>query len=287
LALGRLAVLVGAVAATAAVVGAAIVVVRRVVPAPGQGAAVARQVSTHRAPTAATAAAPPTVNRSPSPALTLPFDGVWGVVQGFDSGETHHGYAAFALDFTPPQDVAQFARLVHPRLQDFACFGRPVLAPADGQVVRVATGFPDLPPYANPVKPKVKPNAKRSRRGDSDSGSGSGNFVIIQHADRVYTELVHLQAGSVRVAVGDHVRRGQPIGACGNSGNARTPHLHLGLLSSIDPITTVRLALTSYEVRDPRDPNPTRWIPGDGEPKQGQWVRPTARQPSASDSSGR
>ena len=250
LAVRRLAVLVGAVAATAAGVGAA-----------------------------AVSPVPPGAPSPAAPALTLPFDGVWGVVQGFDSGETHHGYAAFALDFAPPQDVAQFARLVHPRLQDFACFGRPVLAPADGRVVRVVSGLPDLPPYNKPAKPKA-----RRRRG---SDSGSGNFVIIQHADRVYTELVHLQAGSVRVAVGDRVRRGQPIGACGNSGNARTPHLHLGLLSSIDPITTARLPLTSYEVRDPRDPDPTRWIPGDGEPKQGQWVRPTARQPSASDSSGR
>jgi hypothetical protein len=112
--------------------------------------------------------------------------------------------------------------------------------------------------------------------------------VIIQHAEHVYSELVHLQAGSVRVAVGDSVRRGQPVGACGNSGNARTPHLHLGLLSSIDPITTARLPLTGYEVRDPGDAgNADRWIPGDGEPKEGQWVRPAARQSSARQSSAR
>ena len=80
---------------------------------------------------------------APALKLTLPFDGVWGVVQGFDSGDTHTGYAAFALDFAPPQDVGQFAHLAHPRLADFACYGRPILAPADGTVVRVAAGFPD------------------------------------------------------------------------------------------------------------------------------------------------
>lgn len=94
-----------------------------------------------------------------APPLTLPFDGVWGVVQGFDSGETHHGYAAFALDFAPPQDVGQFARLVHPRLEDFACYGRPVLAPADGQVVRVATGFPNLRPTPRSIRPP-RPGAR-------------------------------------------------------------------------------------------------------------------------------
>ena len=185
--------------------------------------------------------------------LTLPFEGTWGVVQGFDGSGTHHGYAAFALDFAPPQDVEQFARLPQPRLQDFACWGRPVLAPADGRVVRVASGFPDLRPYA-----------KAPRR------SGGGNFVIIQHAPHLFSELVHLQARSVRVAVGQEVRRGQVIGACGNSGNARTPHLHLGLLTSISPITTGRARLSRYEVRGADG----RWVPGDGEPREGQWVRP-------------
>jgi murein DD-endopeptidase MepM/ murein hydrolase activator NlpD len=185
--------------------------------------------------------------------LTLPFDGVWGVVQGFDSGDTHRGYAAYALDFAPPQDVAGFARLAHPRLTDFACYGRPVLAPADGTVVRIATTFPDLAPYARAHK-KV----------------GGGNFVIIQHAPAIFSELVHLQAGSVLVAVGQKVRRGQPVAACGNSGNARTPHLHLGLLTSITPIATGRMKLSGYEVRGADG----RWTPGDGEPKEGQWLRP-------------
>jgi murein DD-endopeptidase MepM/ murein hydrolase activator NlpD len=184
--------------------------------------------------------------------LALPFDGTWGVLQGFDSGETHTGYAAYALDFAPPQRPVPLARVRHPRLGDFACYGRPILAPADGTVVRVATGFRDLPPYAG----------ARLQVG--------GNFVIIQHAPAVYTELVHLMAGSVRVKVGATVRRGQPIARCGNSGNATTPHLHLGLLSSITPITTARMSLSRYQVLGPEG----AWIPGDGEPQKGQWLRP-------------
>jgi len=211
---------------------------------------------------------------APAPVLTLPFDGVWGVLQGFE-GETHHGYAAYAIDFAPPQDVGAFARLAHPQLRDFACYGRPVLAPADGRVVRVATRFPDLPPYAR--EPKRKPRLA----GDETLG---GNFVIIQHAPHVYTELVHLQAGSIHVTVGQAVRRGDPVAACGNSGNARTPHLHLGLLSSIDPIATARMPLAGYEVRGADG----RWTPGDGEPKTGQWVRPATATPTGrSQSSGR
>src|SRR2546430_2188997 len=55
-------------------------------------------------------------DRVPAVVLTLPFDGVWGVLQGFD-GETHRGYAAYAIDFAPPQDVGAFARLAHPQLR--------------------------------------------------------------------------------------------------------------------------------------------------------------------------
>jgi murein DD-endopeptidase MepM/ murein hydrolase activator NlpD len=232
-----------------------------------------------------------------APLLTLPFDGVWGVLQGFD-GETHRGYAAYAIDFAPPQDVGAFARLAHPQLRDFACYGRPVLAPADGRVVRVATRFPDLPPYARAPKRKPRLGTHETRRTPEGSarrgssrevwnpsrvpGQTSGNFVIIQHAPHVYTELVHLQAGSIRVSVGQTVRRGEPVGACGNSGNALTPHLHLGLLSSIDPIATARMPLAGYQVRGADG----RWTPGDGEPKTGQWVRPTPL-PPASQSSGR
>ena len=69
-------------------------------------------------------------------------------------------------------------------------------------------------------------------------GRGEGNYVIIEHAPHEYSELRHLRKGSVRVAAGQRVQRGDVVGACGNSGNAGTPHLHIGFLSSIDPIAT-------------------------------------------------
>jgi murein DD-endopeptidase MepM/ murein hydrolase activator NlpD len=37
----------------------------------------------------------------------------------------------------------------------------------------------------------------------------------------------HLEQGSLRVGVGDHVRRGQVIGQVGDSGNSDEPHLHI------------------------------------------------------------
>jgi len=42
--------------------------------------------------------------------LWLPFTGIWGVVQGFDSDETHVGYAAYALDFVPAERITARTR---------------------------------------------------------------------------------------------------------------------------------------------------------------------------------
>jgi murein DD-endopeptidase MepM/ murein hydrolase activator NlpD len=198
----------------------------------------------------ATEPPPPQVTR-----LSLPFAGVWGIVQGFDSGDTHTGYAAWALDFVPAQPRGTKPPPKGAPLSRFACFGRPILAPADGLVVRVGRGGRDWPAYVK--------------------GNDEGNYVILEHAPGEYTEFRHLQARSVKVAPGARVRRGDVIGRCGNSGNATTPHLHVGFLSSIDPITTRPMALSGYEVLGPDG----AWRPGNGMLREGELLRPARPSP--------
>lgn len=188
-------------------------------------------------------APPPQVTR-----LTLPFSGIWGVIQGFD-GETHTGYATFALDFVPAVRAGTREPPRGAPLAKFPCYGRPVLAPADGTVVAVAGGARDWPGHSK--------------------GGGEGNYVILQHAPAEYTEFRHLAARSVILKVGDHVRRGDWIGRCGNSGNAGTPHLHVGFLSSFDPIVTRPMVFSDYQVL-----TGAGWRPGDGTPRKGQFLRP-------------
>ncbi len=183
--------------------------------------------------------------------LTLPFDGIWGVIQGMDSGDTHSGYAAYALDFVPAERLrGALPDKQRWRLTDFPCFGQPVLAPADGEVVWARDSAPD-----RPARKKVARDA--------------GNFVIVRHAEAEYTELRHLRSGSLRVKVGDQVVRGQPLAQCGNSGNAGTPHLHIGLLGSADPIATRPMRFSRYEVLQPDG----SWRAGDGLPTVGQILR--------------
>jgi len=189
--------------------------------------------------------------------LTLPVEGLWGVLQGFGAA-THVGYANYALDFVPAEDLSRALPLAQRhRLEDFPCYGRAVLALADGEVVWAHDGEMDHPPF---YRAQHEP----------------GNFVIVRHAPAELTELRHLQEGSVSVKVGDHVKRGQVLGRCGNSGNAETPHLHVGFLGSISPLATRALRLSDYQVLSPDG----HWSPGTGVPQTGQVLRssrPVAR----------
>jgi murein DD-endopeptidase MepM/ murein hydrolase activator NlpD len=69
------------------------------------------------------------------------------------------------------------------------------------------------------------------------------------------------------------VRRGDVVGRCGNSGNAGMPHLHIGFLSSIDPIRTRPMLLSDYERAGPDD----AWHPGTGVPVKNELLRPLRR----------
>ena len=115
----------------------------------------------------------------------------------------------------------------------FVGFDRPVLAPADGQVVVVHDGEPDHEARRSwTVLPYLWAQAERARRGPA---AVAGNHVGLALGDgRGFVFLVHLRRGSVRVAVGDAVREGQVLGACGSSGNSTLPHVHVQVTDHAD-----------------------------------------------------
>ena len=64
-----------------------------------------------------------------------------------------------------------------------------------------------------------------------------GNLLMIDHGDGLNSAFLHLSR--IDVAVGDHVRQGQPIGAVGATGRATGPHLHWSLRwrdAKLDPL---------------------------------------------------
>jgi hypothetical protein len=87
--------------------------------------------------------------------------------------------------------------------------GTTVLAPADGVVILAA---------ARPF-------------------TLEGNLLMIDHGMGLNSAFMHLSR--IDVKVGEHVRRGQPVGAVGMTGRATGPHLHWSLKwreARIDPL---------------------------------------------------
>jgi hypothetical protein len=150
--------------------------------------------------------------------LRLPFDGEWVVLWG--GPKPHENYHVevpplrFAYDFVV-DSAASLHRTDGRSNADFYCWRRPILAPAAGRVVMALDSFAENVP------------------GETLAGyRGPGNFVIIDHGGE-FSVLAHLRRGSVRVATGQEIETGEPVGECGNNGESVLPHLHYQL--QLDP----------------------------------------------------
>lgn len=109
---------------------------------------------------------------------------------------------------------------------DYAGWGREIIAPAAGIVVRLRADRPDQPDPENSDPAFYAP--------EFPNGGDPGNHIVIDHGNGEFSLLAHLQAGSVLVKLGDHVEQGQPLGKLGSSGDTVTPHVHDQLQSGPD-----------------------------------------------------
>jgi murein DD-endopeptidase MepM/ murein hydrolase activator NlpD len=91
--------------------------------------------------------------------------------------------------------------------------GSDVLAVEDGTVVLVKDGVPENVPLT------ARPPA-------DDVTAMAGNSISLGLGRNIFAIYGHLKPGSIRVTIGEHVRRGQVLGSLGNSGNSDFPHLH-------------------------------------------------------------
>lgn len=166
--------------------------------------------------------------------LDYPFSGRWLVQNSpadrIPSHGTHRFATSHAIDFVPVGEDSRtapitFSGLVRPEPPErFPGFGRPILAPADGAVVAVHDAEPDH--RAHRDLPSIGYALTQPRRVAAGWTALAGNHVFIERGG-IVVALCHLQLGSAAVRTGQHVRAGELIGRCGNSGNSTEPHLHI------------------------------------------------------------
>lgn len=171
-------------------------------------------------------------------ALIYPFKGK-GVITnaGVTNGGHRNRSGQFALDGVGLDDgyganVPDGGR----KSEDYAGWGRAIVTPAAGVVVRARADRPDQP---DPELSNPKFFAP-----EYPQGGDPGNHVVIDHGNGEFSMLAHLQAGSVQVKAGDRVAQGQPLGKLGSSGDTQTPHLHYQLQSGPDIVWSDGLPCT-------------------------------------------
>jgi urea transporter/murein DD-endopeptidase MepM/ murein hydrolase activator NlpD len=143
--------------------------------------------------------------------VRLPFLGSWKVTQGYSGKHTHKEDWKFSLDFMAVDSQGKLRRGIDDDPKDYFTFSLPVLAPSDGKVIKVVDHLPDNELYQVQVEAEDK----------------WGNYVIIEHAYGLYSQLSHLKHGSVIVKEGMQVSIGSRIALAGNSGRSPEPHLHM------------------------------------------------------------
>jgi murein DD-endopeptidase MepM/ murein hydrolase activator NlpD/urea transporter len=140
--------------------------------------------------------------------LYLPFMGEWAVSQGYDGSITHKEEWGNALDFVILDNEMKTYDGAGTVAENFYCYNKPVLAPADG------------------IIQDIKNNIDDNLIGEIDSVNNWGNTIVIYHAIGIYTQLSHLKKNSFQVKIGDYIKKGDILALCGNSGRSPEPHLH-------------------------------------------------------------
>jgi len=184
----------------------------------------------------------------------LPFEGTWTALNGGVSKALSHSWGLvsqrYAYDFVIMDDGGKSFAGDNKNLQSYFCYGKNLISPADGTVVKVSRKHQDSRVTGTKVY--------------CDTWDIRGNFVVIKHAEKEFSVCAHLIPNSITVEVGDRVKQGDVIGKCGNSGNTSEPHLHFQLQSGKSFFTSAGLPIsfvnihaqekTNYSMRDPRTP---------------------------------
>lgn len=160
----------------------------------------------------------------PAPVLGPPLrGGPWGAVFSpeWERGHRRVFYAVegratipgrFAIDFVKLDGRGRTADGDADVIRNAHGHGEPVLAVADATVAAVRNDYPEA--------------ERISGNGRHPLSDGSGNYVMLDLGDARYAVYEHLRPGSVRVAPGQRVRRGDVVGEVGLSGSGGWPHLH-------------------------------------------------------------
>jgi murein DD-endopeptidase MepM/ murein hydrolase activator NlpD len=204
---------------------------------------------------------PTSVNKNPVVVISPPLTGSdWVAANGPSNTSQHrralipingHAYISqrFAIDWVQLNADGKTYTGDPSGNKNYRAYGAEIHAVADGVVTQTKDGLPQNTPGAKSLAVPVSLETI------------GGNHVIMEIGDGLYAFYAHMQPGSLRVKVGDKVRRGQVLGLLGNTGNSSEPHLHFQICDANSELGSEGLpyAFASFEVLGKGD----TWKPGE------------------------
>jgi len=166
--------------------------------------------------------------------IAPPFEGLWGALNGPSNVSGHrrlilalNGKLAsaqrFAIDYIKFDSAGQRMSGDPTKNTSYFAYGTEIHAVADGIVVETKDSIPENIPGKLPPVSLV---------------TVGGNHIVVDIGNQKYVFFAHLQPGTLRVKVGDRVKKGQVIALLGNSGNSTEPHLHFHVSDALASGTT-------------------------------------------------
>ena len=130
----------------------------------------------------------------------------------------------YAIDWIVEKNGGLFSGDEHVN-QSYYGYGKPVLAVADAIVVTARDGLPENVPgyHGEHFHPAISITPE----------TVAGNTITLDLGNGQFAQYAHLQPGSLRFKTGDRVRRGQVMARIGASGDARGPHLHFQVTTTV------------------------------------------------------
>lgn len=190
--------------------------------------------------------APVAVDRAPPVILGAPLrGGPWAAVHdpAWPRGHRRVVYTVagtaripgrYAIDWVALDAAGRYASDPD-RVASWYGYGVDVLAVADAVVAAVRDDVPEVASVAAQTKHAI--------------GDATGNYVALDLGHDRFAFYEHLKPGSLRVRVGQRVRRGEVLGALGFTGDSTGPHLHLHVADANAPLDAegVPYVFTEFE----------------------------------------
>lgn len=141
-----------------------------------------------------------------------------------------------AIDFIKLDKKGRYASNDPDRIANWYGYNSQVLAVADGVIASIDDSYPE--------------STTISEHPSLTGEKGAGNYISIKIGKETFAFYEHLKPGSIRVKVGQEVKKGEVIANLGFTGSTQSPHLHFHLADKDSPLggDGVPFAFESFEL---------------------------------------